>query len=61
MKVLLGISILVLAFMLAVTPASAVDVEAYFDGGGTDASPVTDVVDAYTGMPGGGWSRASSL
>lgn len=28
---------------------------AHFDGGGTDVAPVTNVVDAYTGMAGAGW------
>jgi hypothetical protein len=28
---------------------------ARFDGGGSDVAPVTDVVDAYTGMAGAGW------
>jgi len=30
-------------------------VAAHFTGGGSDATPVTDVVDAYVGMPGDGW------
>jgi len=29
-----------------------------FAGGGSDAAPVTDQVDAYTGMAGGGWAGA---
>jgi len=31
-------------------------VAARFTGGGSDTAPVTDVVDAYVGMPGGGWA-----
>jgi hypothetical protein len=35
---------------------TAENIVAYFDGGGSDATPVTNVVDAYTGMVGDGWS-----
>jgi len=49
----------VVAMTLAVQPAgaTAIEVVANFDGGGTDAVPVTDVVDAYTGRPGDGWAE----
>ncbi|HLA84135.1 MAG TPA: dockerin type I domain-containing protein [Thermoguttaceae bacterium] len=48
-----------IALTFAVGQAGATEIEAVanFDGGGTDAVPVTDVVDAYTGMAGDGWAE----
>ncbi|MBN2023006.1 MAG: hypothetical protein JW809_09440 [Pirellulales bacterium] len=43
--------------LLGTSPSAAeMMVVANFDGGGSDAAPVTDVVDAYTGMAGDGWA-----
>ncbi|MBN1589188.1 MAG: PEP-CTERM sorting domain-containing protein [Pirellulales bacterium] len=58
MKYLIGIPIVLAALVVTIVPALAVDVEviAQFDGGGSTAAPVTDVVDAYTGMAGDGWT-----
>jgi len=52
---LLWVPVLLFAGIVLPTGAYALDVVANFDGGGTDALPVTDVVDAYTGMGGLGW------
>jgi hypothetical protein len=57
MRVLVCVSMVALAMAIVAGPATAFDMVATFDGGGTDAAPVTDVVDAYTGMAGNGWGE----
>jgi hypothetical protein len=59
MRVLPSILTVMLALILAtgLTNAATVDVVANFDGGGTDALPVTDVIDAYNGTAGAGWAE----
>jgi hypothetical protein len=59
MKVLSGIMTIGLALILWAGWANAdiVNVAADFDGGGTDVSPVTNVVDAYNGTAGDGWAE----
>lgn len=55
----LGLFATAIAMAFIVAPAGAAEVQAVanFDGGGTDAAPVTDVIDAYTGMAGGNWAE----
>lgn len=64
MKRRIGCPFLIVAGLVALVgvwagvPALAIQITltANFDGGGSDAIPVTDVVDAYPGMPGDHWA-----
>jgi len=54
---LFGRPVLLLTLVAMPMGASALEVVANFDGGGTDTAPVTDVVDAYLGRGGLGWGE----
>jgi len=56
MRVRIGVLTAAIVLILAVVPAIAVEAVAEFVGGGSNSAPVTDVVDAYFGMEGSGWT-----